>query len=115
MAYFCYIVRCADGSLYTGLTTDLVRRVKQHNAGKGAAYTRLHGPVELVYAEPQPDRSTATIREAQIKRYAKEKKNKLISQITPDLLCQLTGESQTQHTGVAGDPTPAPTPAKFNN
>lgn len=106
MAYFCYIVRCADGTLYTGLTTDLVRRIKQHNAGKGAAYTRLHGPVELVYAEPHPDRSSATIREAQIKRYGKEKKNKLIGQITPDLLNQLTMQSPQQQAAITGEQPP---------
>lgn len=84
--YFCYIVRCADGSLYTGITTDLTRRVKQHNDGKGAAYTRLHGPVELVYAEIQPDRGTATKRESQMKRFPRSKKLQLIAELPPGKL-----------------------------
>jgi putative endonuclease len=67
MAYFCYIVRCKDGSYYTGWTLDPERRTRQHNSGRGAAYTRLHRPVELVYVEPQPDRSTAMRRERRIK------------------------------------------------
>jgi putative endonuclease len=65
--FFCYMVRCHDGSYYTGWTLDPERRVKQHNAGRGAAYTRLHRPVELVYIEPQPDRSSAMRRERRIK------------------------------------------------
>lgn len=80
MKYFCYIVRCADDTLYTGLTTDIERRVKQHNSGKGAKYTRMHGPVTLVYVEPQPDRPSATKRELQIKSYAKVKKLKMIAE-----------------------------------
>ncbi len=54
---YVYIVECADGSLYTGWALDVEQRVKVHNAGRGARYTRLHGPVRLVYAEEQPDRS----------------------------------------------------------
>ncbi len=65
--FFCYMVRCHDGSYYTGWTLDPERRVKQHNAGRGAAYTRLHRPVELVYIELQPDRSSAMRRERRIK------------------------------------------------
>ncbi len=66
-AFFCYMVRCRDGSFYTGWTLDPERRVKQHNDGKGAAYTRLHRPVELVYIETQPDRGSAMRRERRIK------------------------------------------------
>jgi len=66
-AFYCYMVRCRDGSFYTGWTLDPERRVKQHNAGKGAAYTRLHRPVELVYIEAQPDRGSAMRRERRIK------------------------------------------------
>ena len=86
MSYFCYIVLCADGTLYTGITTELDRRVKEHNSGKGAAYTRQHGPVSLVYAEPQPDRGSATKREAQIKSYAKPRKLKMIAEMEPGML-----------------------------
>lgn len=79
MPYFCYIVECADGTLYTGWTTDPTRREKQHNAGRGARYTRQHRPVRLVYIEPQPDRSTAMKREITIKTYSRAKKQALIA------------------------------------
>jgi putative endonuclease len=78
MAYFCYIVECADGSYYTGWTLDPVRREKQHNNGLGAKYTRLHRPVHLVYIEEMPDRSTAMKRENRIKTYTHDQKRKLI-------------------------------------
>lgn len=78
MPFFCYLVRCADGSFYTGWTTDPERRVKEHNAGRGARYTRAHRPVELVYVEELPDRSSALKREAQIKTYSHKRKEKLI-------------------------------------
>jgi putative endonuclease len=79
MPYFCYIVECADGTLYTGWTTDPTRREKQHNAGRGARYTRQHRPVRLVYIEPQPDRITAMKREITIKAYSRAKKQALIA------------------------------------
>lgn len=63
-----YMVRCADRSLYTGIARDVPRRVAQHNAGTGAAYTRARRPVVLVHQEPVPDRGTALRREAAIKR-----------------------------------------------
>jgi putative endonuclease len=63
MTCYCYIVECADGTLYTGWTTDPERRVKTHNAGRGAHYTRMRGPVRLVYVEEQPDRASAMKRE----------------------------------------------------
>ena len=75
---FVYIVECADGSLYTGWAVDVDRRVKVHNAGRGARYTRLHGPVKLVYAEEQPDRVAAMKRELEIKRWPRARKLKLI-------------------------------------
>jgi putative endonuclease len=78
MAFFCYIVECADGSFYTGWTTDPPRRERQHNQGKGARYTRQHRPVRLVYIEPQPDRSSAMRREQSIKNLSHIKKKKLI-------------------------------------
>ena len=65
---YCYIVECADGTLYTGWTTHLERRVKEHNAGHGSRYTRLRRPVKLVYSEELPNRSEAMRREAKIKR-----------------------------------------------
>jgi len=74
MAYFCYMVRCTNDAYYTGWTTDPIRRVKEHNAGRGARYTKMHGPVELVYVEEVEDHSAALKREAQIKRYPHGKK-----------------------------------------
>lgn len=75
---FTYILRCGDGSLYTGWTNDLNRRVKAHAAGKGGKYTRSRLPVELVWFEPQPDRSSALRREWEIKQMSREQKLRLI-------------------------------------
>ena len=80
MSCYCYIVECADGSFYTGWTTDLERRVKTHNAGRGARYTRMRRPVKLVYHEPQPNRSSAMKRERAIKTMTRDRKQKLIQQ-----------------------------------
>lgn len=73
-----YLVRCGDGSLYTGVATDLPARLIAHNAGRGAAYTRGRGPVELVHVEPARDRSAALRREAAIKRLSRAEKLLLI-------------------------------------
>lgn len=81
MAYYCYIVRCANGAFYTGWTTDPQRRVSEHNAGRGARYTRMNCPVELVYLEEVADHSTALKREAQIKSYSHDKKESLACSI----------------------------------
>ena len=75
---FCYILHCADGSFYTGWTTDIERRVKQHNAGRGAKYTQSRRPVKLVYAERLPTRSAAQKRELAIKRLPRARKFVLI-------------------------------------
>jgi len=76
--FYCYMVECADGSLYTGWTTDPKRRVKEHNSGRGSYYTRVRRPVKLVYTEEQPDRSTAQKREYAIKKLTRPKKIDLI-------------------------------------
>ena len=73
-----YLVRCADGSLYTGIAKDVLGRVDKHNKGHGAAYTRSHRPVTLCYQEGRFTRSKALIREAQIKRFPRPKKESLI-------------------------------------
>lgn len=73
-----YLVRCADGSLYTGISTDVEARVRTHNAGKGAAYTRSRRPVELAWSEEVPDESTARKREYAVKRLSREGKVALI-------------------------------------
>ena len=78
MPFFCYIVECADGTYYTGWTTDPLRREKRHNAGTGARYTRMRRPVKLVYIEEQPDKTTALKRELAIKRMPRERKGKLV-------------------------------------
>ncbi|HPH97501.1 MAG TPA: GIY-YIG nuclease family protein [Anaerolineaceae bacterium] len=75
--YFCYLVRCADGSFYAGISTDPERRARQHNAGRGARYTRMHRPVTLVYVEPQPDVAAALRRERAIKKLSHAMKEKL--------------------------------------
>ncbi len=75
-----YLLRCGDGSLYCGVTTDLVRRFEQHSAGTGARYTRGRGPLTLVYAETQPNSSLALRREAAIKRLTRSQKEALICQ-----------------------------------
>lgn len=73
-----YIIRCADDSLYTGITTDLERRFRQHAAGEGARYFRARQPVEVVYRETGHSRSTASKREAQIKRLSRDEKLRLV-------------------------------------
>jgi putative endonuclease len=77
MAWMVYLARCADGSLYTGITTDPFRRVAQHNAGLGAAYTRSRLPVELVYCERAANRSCALRREYVIRRLTRRDKEVL--------------------------------------
>lgn len=82
--FYCYIVKCADGSFYTGWATDPWRREHEHNHTiKGARYTRTRRPVRLVYVEPQPDRSTAMRREIQLKRLPHIKKQSLAQQQRP--------------------------------
>ena len=69
-----YILRCKAGTLYTGITTDIVRRLKAHNSGRGAAYLRRNGPGELVYLELAATRSDALRREAAIKKFSRARK-----------------------------------------
>ena len=79
--YYFYILRCADDSLYCGVTTDLERRVEEHNSNNSLAskYTRARRPVELVYAEKHEDRESASKREAQVKKWPKAKKEALVN------------------------------------
>lgn len=79
MSFYVYMLRCADGTLYTGYTDDPERRARVHNAGKGAKYTRSRLPVELVYRETLEDKSTALRREREIKRLTREQKLALIA------------------------------------
>ena len=78
MAWYVYMLRCGDGSLYTGSTTDVERRLREHQGGTGARYTRSRPPVTLAYAEEAPDRSAAQRREAAIKKLPRAQKLKLI-------------------------------------
>ena len=75
---YTYIVRCRDGSLYTGWTTDLERRLRAHNEGTGAKYTRSRRPVELVYAESFDTKEEALRREYAIKQMTREEKLSLL-------------------------------------
>ncbi len=77
--WYVYILRCTDNTLYTGSTTDIDRRVKEHNRKKGGGCTRGRLPVELVHKEPYEIRSEAQKREAQIKTWPRQKKLALIS------------------------------------
>ena len=74
-----YILRCADSTLYTGITDDLERRLSMHNAGKGAKYTRGRGPVQLCYAQMCESKGAALRREYEIKSMSREQKLKLIT------------------------------------
>lgn len=80
MHYYFYILRCADNSLYCGITTDLDRRTAEHNSktAKSAKYTRAKGPVQLVYHEAYENKSLAIKREYEVKQWRKEEKEKLI-------------------------------------
>ena len=77
--WYIYILRCKDGNLYTGTTTDIFRRVKEHNRKKGGACTRVRLPAKLVYKEVYQTRSQALKREHQIKRWPRQKKLALMS------------------------------------
>ena len=80
MSYFIYILKCCDDTLYTGITTDIERRVDEHNNSvKGAKYTKLRRPVELVYSEESQNRSTASKREYVIKKLTRKEKLELIN------------------------------------
>lgn len=80
MSWYVYMLRCGDGTLYTGVTDSVERRLAAHRAGKGAKYTRGRGPLELVYTQEVPDKSAALRREYQIKRLSREEKERLIAE-----------------------------------
>ena len=79
MVWYVYILRCGDGSLYTGYTNNLPRRLALHQSGRGAKYTRSHPPVALVYQEELPDQSAALRREAAVKHMTRPQKLALIA------------------------------------
>ena len=77
--YYLYILKCKDGTLYTGITTDVVRRVREHNSStKGAKYTKPRRPVVLVYSKKFKNRSTSSIAETKIKAMTRQEKQDLI-------------------------------------
>ncbi|MEO8636099.1 MAG: TIGR02453 family protein [Gemmatimonadales bacterium] len=78
MSWHIYILRCADGSLYTGIARDPGKRLAQHNAGRGARYTRAHRPVALLWSEPAADHGTALKREYAIKQWSRARKERLV-------------------------------------
>ena len=80
MSWYVYMLRCGDGTLYTGVTDDVERRLAAHRAGKGAKYTRGRGPLELAYQEEVPDKSAALRREYRIKRLSRPEKEQLIEE-----------------------------------
>lgn len=80
--WFVYILQCADGTYYVGITTDLQRRLAMHNAGTASRYTRARLPVRLRYAERQPSQSAALVRELAIKRRPRAQKTALIRSST---------------------------------
>ena len=81
MSYFVYILECSDGSLYTGITKDIEKRLDEHNTSeKGAKYTKARRPVKLMYQETSENRSTASKREYEIKKLTRLKKLKLIKE-----------------------------------
>ena len=79
MAWHVYIIECSDGSLYTGITNDLDRRITAHNDGRGGKYTKSRRPVRLRYSEPAADRKNASKREYAIKSLRKAEKMRLIT------------------------------------
>jgi len=73
-----YLVRCSDATIYCGSTTDIKRRVEEHNSGRGAKYTKSRGPVELVWSAPAKSRSDALRKESAIKKLSRRRKIHLI-------------------------------------
>lgn len=91
-AWLVYILRCADDTLYTGITNDLVARLKAHHAGRGAKYVRGRLPARVVYTEYAVDRASASQRERAIKRLNAAAKRRLISDISTGWEHLATGE-----------------------
>lgn len=78
--WYVYLLRMRDGSLYTGITKDVKRRIEEHRKGEGSKYVRSRLPCELVYEEEHPDQSSALKRELEIKKWHKTRKEKLVSE-----------------------------------
>ena len=76
--WFCYMVKCSNGSLYVGVATDVRDRVREHNQGRGATFTAKRRPVELLWWEQHPDQTSARRRERELKGWRREKKRDLV-------------------------------------
>ena len=76
--WYLYILKCGDGTFYTGIATDVLKRLEMHRSGKGAKYTRGRGPLELVYSEECENHSQALKRECEVKKLTKDQKQQLI-------------------------------------
>ncbi|HJT25177.1 MAG TPA: GIY-YIG nuclease family protein [bacterium] len=76
--WYLYVAECADGSYYTGIAKDVKKRIETHNTGKGAKYTSTHGPVKLLFQEPQANYSAALRREFQVKSLSKDRKIRFV-------------------------------------
>ncbi len=96
MAYHVYILRCGDGTLYTGATNDISRRLETHQSGHGAKYTRSRLPVELVYQEQAADWPAALRREAALKRLSRQEKLALIAGASEHLRVPGSGEPDNE-------------------
>lgn len=101
-AWHVYVLRCANGSLYTGMTNDVTRRLAAHNAGRGARYTRSFGPVTLVWSERLPTRGAALRREAQIKAMSRRQKASWLSAILGQKSWDKGGPSSLVSRGLKG-------------
>ncbi|MDD5557354.1 MAG: GIY-YIG nuclease family protein [bacterium] len=81
--WYLYIIRCRDGTWYSGITNNLDQRIRDHNRGRGCRYTKYRWPVRLVYSESFPDRSSALRREARIQRWSRRRKEEMMGIRTP--------------------------------
>jgi len=78
-SWFCYLLRCGDGSFYVGITNDVAERLEKHNRGHGPEFTKRRRPVEMVWSEQLSDRNSARKREVELKGWSRQKKLKLIA------------------------------------
>lgn len=83
--YYFYVVKCKDGSLYAGTTNNVEKRIKAHNEGKGAKYTRAHRPVKLIYQETFPSKGMALSFELKFKKFSRAKKEKYICNFSKNM------------------------------
>ncbi len=94
-----YIIKCADGTFYTGITNDLDKRLKAHDAGLGAKYTKSRGPVKLAYTETAPDRSAASKREYSIKKLSRTEKLVLIANTSTNISTNTSANTSENTSG----------------